>query len=343
MLLTAMLPAMAQRLAVTKDNIDCGRTGYEMPVTATFELRNKSIRKLIIETVKPDCGCTSVNYPKEEIGAGDKFTVKLTYDARQLGHFHKMAAVMIKGAKEPTYLTMTGVVVTDMKDYSGSYPYSMGNLLLDKTDLEFDDVNRGDQPVQEIHILNNSSKAMYPNVMHLPPYLAAKVEPERVNPGRAATVTVTLNSAKLHDYGLTQTSVYMAREIGEKVNSEIEMGVTAVLLPDLHSFDPNLVPEMQMSATEADLADNDGKAKKKSEITLSNTGHATLKISALQMFTSGLTVTLGKRQLEPGETTKLKITGNMQTLSKARTKPRILMITNDPKRAKVVIEVKTSK
>ena len=51
--------ASAQKLVVTKDNLMAGRTGFCQPITATFELRNKSLRKLIIESVKPDCGCTA--------------------------------------------------------------------------------------------------------------------------------------------------------------------------------------------------------------------------------------------------------------------------------------------
>ena len=72
--------ASAQKLAVAKSVIECGRTGFKQPVTATFELKNKGHRRLYIESVKPDCGCTDVEFPKE-VGAGDKFTIKLTYDA----------------------------------------------------------------------------------------------------------------------------------------------------------------------------------------------------------------------------------------------------------------------
>ena len=125
----------AQKLVIEKTTIDCGRTGYEQPITATFELRNKSRRSLVIESVKPDCGCTAVDYPKK-VGAGDKFTIKMTYDARQLGHFHKMAAVTSNGTKTPVYLTMQGVVLAEMVDYSGNYPLSMGELLLDKAEMK---------------------------------------------------------------------------------------------------------------------------------------------------------------------------------------------------------------
>ena len=116
------LNIQAQRLSVTNATIDVGRTGYEMPVTATFELRNTGLRKLLIQEVKPDCSCTKVDYPRGEIGVGDKFTIRMTYDARQLGHFNKQAAVLSNGSKEPVYLTMTGIVLAEF-NVKGSDAY----------------------------------------------------------------------------------------------------------------------------------------------------------------------------------------------------------------------------
>ena len=337
--------AHAQRLVITNATVNTGRTGYEQPVTAIFELRNKGLRKLVIESVKPDCGCTAVEFPKE-VGAGDKFTIKMTYDARQLGHFHKMAAIKSNGSKQPVYLTMKGVVLADFRDYSGEYPVNMGDLLLDKSDLEFDDVNKGDAPVQEIHILNNGTVKMTPRLMHLPPYLSATVAPETLAPGRAGTINVTLDSEKLRDYGLTQTSVYVAKQLGEKVSADNEMGVSVILLPDLKAFDDAnkaTAPRLQMSATEIDFTDFGGKSKKSAQISLVNTGSSRLVVSSLQMFTRGLKVTLGKRELDPGQSTTLKVTGYAADLAKVRTRPRILMITNDPDHSKVVVNINVRK
>ena len=336
--------ASAQRLSVKNATIDCGRTGYESPATATFELRNKGLRKLIIESVKPDCGCTAVEFPRE-VGIGEKFTIKMTYDARQLGHFHKMAAITSNGSKKPVYLTMKGIVLADLEDYTGNYPLAMGDLLLDRNELEFDNVNKGDAPVQEIHVRNNGSAVMRPNILHLPPYLSATVTPETISPGRAATIAVTLNSDKLRDYGLTQTTVYMAKQLGEKVSHDTDIPVSVVLLPDLKAFmnaNKELAPQLNISQTDIDFTDFAGKSKKTAEIFLSNYGKSKLTISSMQMFTSGLKVTLGKRELEPGQSTTLKITGFASDLSKVRTRPRILMITNDPDHAKVVVNIHIS-
>lgn len=94
----------------------------------------------------------------------------------------------------PSISLMKGLVLADLEDFTGKYPIAWGDLLLDKIDLEYDDVNKGDHPVQEIHILNNGEKTMTPNVMHLPPYLTALVTPEKLEPLKAGTIAITLNS-----------------------------------------------------------------------------------------------------------------------------------------------------
>ena len=58
------------------------------------------------------------------------------------------------------------------------------------------------------------------------------------------------------------------------------------------------------------------------------------------MFSDALRVTLGKTELAPGQKTTLKITADRDMMSKARTQPRVLMITNDPSKAKVVLRIK---
>ena len=338
----SLLEVNAQRLTVKTTTVDVGATGYEQPVTATFEMRNKGLRRLVIESVKPDCGCTKIEYPKE-VGIGERFSIKMTYDARQLGHFQKMCLVKSNASKKPFYLTMKGVVLTEMKDYSGDYPIAMGELLLDKSELEFDDVNKGDVPVAEIHILNNSKKAMRPNLMHLPPYLQAITSPDHLLPGRSATITVKLLSEKLRDYGLTKTTLYMAHNPGDKVKQEYAIDVVTVLLPDMKQFEKEnkeLAPKLQMSTTDVDFTDFGGKTKKSTTVTLQNNGMSNLKITSLQLFTAGLKVTLSKSEIAPGQTANLKITGIAEELQKLRVRPRILMITNDPDHAKVVVNIK---
>ena len=333
--------AFAQKLVAEKTTVDVGRTGYQMPITATFEFKNKSHRHLRISEVRPDCQCTSIEFPRQEIGAGDVFQIKMTYNARQLGHFDHQAAIVSNASSKPLYIRMKGVVLADYQDVSGTYPVEMGDLRLDKDALEFDDVNKGFEQVQELNIYNDGTRVYQPNLMHLPPYLTAVMVPEQLPPSRAGKITVTLHSDKLHDYGLTQTAVYLAGNPGDKVSPDHEISVSAVLLPpfsEMTADQRQRAPKLQMSKPSIDIT-FDGKKKKSDVIELTNQGMTELDISSLQMFTGGMTVSLGTTKLAPGRSTKLKVTAIRDELLKVKRRPRILMITNDPDKGKVVINI----
>lgn len=229
------LDMSAQRISAKQEVIDCGSVLYETPVTAKFELRNKG-SELVIDTVRTSCDCVVAKYPEGTIAKGDNFTVEVTFDSRQLGHFYKEAAIYSNASDKPFYLTMKGVVVDHLADYSGVYDYTLGSVRTDKNNIEFDDVNLGETPVEKIHIVNSGSESVTPVVMHLPNYLTASVSPTTIAPGHTGVATITLNSAKLRSYGLTQSSVYLGMFPGDKVSDDKEISVSAVLLPEFRNM-----------------------------------------------------------------------------------------------------------
>ena len=342
LLALASVDAKAQRISAKNEVIDCGNVVYESPVTVKFELTNKG-NELNIDQVRVSCGCTTVDYPHHTINRGDSFTVTATYDARQLGHFEKEVALFCNSTSKPFYLKMRGVVVEEASDFGGSFSHKIDGLLIDKNDVEFDDVNRGDYPVQLIHVKNNTPETVSPVVMHLPSYLSSTVSPTHIAPGKTGVVSLKLNSRKLHDFGLTQTSVFLAKKPGEKVSLDKEISVSAVLLPDFDNMSETQLanaPQIKLSATTLDLGEFGDKQSKSGTILIENTGRSTLDIRSMQMFTTGMSVKLNKSKLKPGEQAKLKITVNRKLLRNARSKPRVLMISNDPKQPKIIVKVK---
>lgn len=336
------LPASAQKIVVENASINCGQSLFQTPVTATFQLRNKSGRRMTLTEVQPGSGCTIVEQPAGEIGIGDKFFIKVAYDGKLLGHYFRDVTVKSNADSRPVYLRMTGEVRTELKDYGGIFPFQFGDLKTDKNYLEFDDVNKGDNPAQEITVFNAGKKVLQPNLMHLPPYLSAYVMPEKLNPGHRGRISISLASDKLYGYGLTQTTVYLANVLGEKVSNDNAIGVSAVLLPSFEQqteAQKAFGPCLGMSSEIVELNFN-GKKKASAEVTLANTGKAPLNITALQMFTTGLKVTLSKTVIPAGDHAKLKIVGTQSELKKVRTRPRVLMITDDPQHAKVVVELR---
>lgn len=336
------LSASAQKITAKNQVIDCGQVLYQQPVTVQFELKNEDNSQLLIHDVKTSCGCTAAEYPHAAVLGNSEFKVSATYDARQMGHFEKLIAVYANAKDEPLLLTLKGVVVNELRHFAGNYQYSLGSIKADKKNIEFDDVNRGDRPYADIHIQNQGSTAATPVVMHLPKYLKGEVSPTTIAPGHSGVVRLTLLSSLLPVDGLTQTAVYLGAFPGDNVSAEKEIDVSAVILPAFQNLTEEqlaYMPQLRISTKNLDLGTFDNKKKKNGTIIIENVGRTTLNISALQMFTKGLEVSLNKSKLEAGEQAKLKITAVKKDLENVRSQPRVLMITNDPGQPKVVIEV----
>ncbi len=162
--------------------------------------------------------------------------------------------------------------------------------------------------------------------------------------GERGLITLTLNTEKLTDLGLTQSSVYLSRFTGDKVSDENEIPLSAILLPDfsgLTASDMANAPVIRLSETDIDLSALLAKKNKvKHDIQLTNAGRSPLQISKLQVFNPALGVGLKKSVLQPGETTRLRVTVDKRNIAKKKRHLRILMITNDPTQPKVEINIK---
>lgn len=335
----------AQEISARHQIVDCGGVRFEQPVTVNFEMKNSG-SQLRISEVRPDCGCTTVSFPRQPIGDGESFVISATYDARQLGHFNKQLAVYSNASQKPYYLTIKGVVTEGDVSYSGGFAEMLGSIQADVNSVEFDDVNRGEMPKKRIHLMNNTREAVSPVVMHLPDYLIANVSPTTIPAGRQGVVELTLKSNNVRDFGLTQTSVYLGMKPGDKVSKDKAIDVSVVLLPAFNELTEEQLrnaPKLKMETTTLDLGKFGGKKKKTGTIVLENIGKSELDISSLQMFTAGLSVQLSKSKLHPGDKATLKITAEAKAIRSLRREPRVLMITNDPANAKIVINVKVEK
>ena len=341
--LFAVLTASAQRFEAKNQVINVGQVTFRQPVTVDYELRNKTSRALLIDNVRTSCGCTSVEYPQNSIRGDQDFTVRVVYDAKMMGHFEKQIGIYADGDNEPYILTLKGIVVEEVTDFVGNYPYQLGDLLVDQNTIEFEDVNRGDRPMVKIHILNNTDETVQPVIMHLPNYLLADISPSQIRPGRSGEVILTLDTRRIEDFGLMKTTVYLGRKPGDKVAPSKEINISALLLPNFNELtDAQLAiaPKIELSTTTLNLGPFSGKKKLKGEIDIQNTGKSTLNISHVEMLTTGMQLSLSKTKLAPGEYAKLKISATEKGMRNVK-EPRILMISNDPSRPKVIIDVKT--
>lgn len=355
LLLTGICTGVYAQPRVKLDNeiANMGEVMFQLPAKATFTLMNDGKDPLQITKVHPSCGCTKVEWTREAIPPGGKGTIEAWYDAKMLGVFQKDIEVYTNASADPIFLHLQGRVVAKMTDYTGTFPIQMGTLRLSTNDIVFDNVNKGDHPQAELQIVNTSRKSYKPQLMHLPPYLTAQYLPETLAGGRIGRILLTLDSEKLMQMGLTQTSVYLSRYMGDKIEDENEIDVSAILLPDfshLSAADRANAPKLQTSTDSLVLKPSSGKKyilfgeerSPSGTILLTNTGQTPLHINMVQVFSKALGVKLGNRVIAPGKATKLKVTVQNKDRKKNKTVPRILLITDDPAQPKKIIKITVS-
>lgn len=341
--LCAFVCMVAQpRFVAERDITKVGELQFQVPKTFTLGFINKGDKPLKILNVQPSCGCTTAEYSQAEIAPNERGEIKVTFDAKMLGTFYKDFEIHTNAGQEPVYMALQGIVVKEVKDYSADFPIDLGNVRLISNYVEFDDVNRGDYPEQIIRVMNTDRTAYKPELMHLPPYLTAICEPENIPGGKAGIIRLRLDSKKLFQLGLNQTSVYLARYMGDKVSEENEIVVSAVLLPDFSNLTADQLdqaPELTLSEEELDFGSMGDKRKLTRKLVITNTGKSTLNIRQVQVFNRSLSVSLGNRTLAPGKSTKLKVTVNAKHMKKAKARPRVLLISDDPKHPKTIVNV----
>lgn len=340
----ALTAAAQPRFSSNKETHSFGQIEWKHPVTVQYTITNAGNQPLILTDVDPSCACSVAQWTQTPISPGEKGTITVEFDAKALGRFDKSVAVYSNAQPTPAYLHFTGEVVQEVKDFTKTYPYLIGQIRIDKNELDFPDTHHGEKPVIRIGVVNQSDRSYEPVLMHLPSYLDMKVEPNVLQKGERGLITLTLDTEKLSDLGLTQASVYLSRFAGDKVSDENEIPLSAILLPDFSGMtdaDRLNAPTVHLSETDIDLSALLTKKKKvKHDIQLTNTGRSPLQISKLQVFNPALGVELKKSMILPGETTRLRVTVDKKNIAKKKRHLRILMITNDPTRPKVEINIK---
>lgn len=339
--LCCSLSGMAQpQMLVDKHVYEFGAILWNKPVAATFTLTNKGNKPLVISHVSTSCGCTAVKWTQTPIAAGKSGNVTATFDASTLGHFDKMVGVYCNASDVPVYLRIRGDVVSEIKDYSGSFPHTIGALRISTDSLMFDDVRKGEKPVAEIEVFNTAKSRYTPIVMQMPSYLKMEALPSRIAGTRKGILRFTLDSEKLNEVGVSGTTMYLARFEGDKVDEKNAIHVSTLLLPAIKDIDPVLAPHVEISDTTLNFG-RITKSKKTLNVELSNIGQTPLNIERIQLFSTALNVGIGNKIIEQGKTEKLKVT-IIRELLKKNESPLILLITNDPRRPKIQINVKAN-
>ncbi|MBO7417530.1 MAG: DUF1573 domain-containing protein [Bacteroidaceae bacterium] len=339
--------AIAQPRFIPNTDIQkVGQVLWKRPVDIKFSITNEGDQPLVLTDVQPDCDCTVARWTETPIAPNEKGEINVTFDATLLGTFEKSVAVYTNAEPHVAYLHFSGQVLTEVRDFTRTHPYKYGEIRIDTTEVSFPDVQRGTYPEMRIGVANESDRPYEPVLMHLPSFVTQVAEPAVLQPYEQGEIVLTLESDLLGDYGLTQGSVYLSRFSGDVVGEDNELPLSVVLLPDFSSLSDELksrMPTIELSTQDLDFSALLAKKQKvKQDIVVTNKGQTPLAIFKVQVFNSAVGVDLKKNVLEPGQSTKLRVTIDKNSIGRDRRHLRVLLITNDYNHPKVEINIKAN-
>ena len=330
---SAALASGQPMMSSSLTEVDLGRVKSNDPVVVRIPIQNTGNKKLEIRDIKTSCGCVKPEMSQMTIKPGKTQILTIRFNTDIIGYFTKFVDVYSNAKNSPLLLTLYGTIVDEntRSEYERMYPYKFKeDLLLSHHDLDFGVVEKGEKKEIAIRIYNGSDNSYTPNVLHLPEYCSISCQPTTLHKGRVGILTVTLDTDKVKDYGLTQEHTCLSQHSGDKHKAhENELPLSFTLVP---KSETSANPPVCKSLASI-IADNDAM------VPLHNVGGSPLQILAVQPLNKAIQVKLSKKDriVAPGQSVPLNIT------YKARKQDhgpmQILVITNDPAQPQLRIDV----
>lgn len=90
---------------------DFGDIPFQEPAQHTFRFKNISDQPIVIDNIRPGCGCTAVDWEETLIEPDSVGLIKTSYNANVKGYFRKSMKVYFHGQRKAEKLWLEGYVI----------------------------------------------------------------------------------------------------------------------------------------------------------------------------------------------------------------------------------------
>lgn len=310
-------------------------------VTHKFEFVNTGTTPLLIEQVKATCGCTASEYTRQPIPPGGKGFVAATYNpAGRPNAFTKYLYVTSNTGAAPTRLTIKGEVLPKPRTIEDDYRYEMAGLRLKANHLAFGNVNNTSKKDYQLDVINNSDENLELGFERIPAHMKIEFVPAVLKPKQKGVIKATYDASMKNDWGM------LIDRINVTVNGVSERNyrlvVSANVTEDFSSLSEAELakaPVVAVNSPEIDFGQIKQNEKFEHDFVLTNEGKSTLFIRKVKASCGCTAVQPEKRQIEPGESVKIKTVFNAAGRRGNQNK-NVTIITNDPKRSNLILRIK---
>lgn len=317
-------------------------------VTYSFKFVNEGDSPLLITRAQASCGCTTPDYPRKPLKAGESGEIKVTYHAKgRPGPFDKSVYVYTNSkSQEKVLLTITGNVISTTGPIDTYTEQLGGGLRVKTTAVNFFDVypTRAHR-TRTLMCYNESDEPIRLTYRNVPKHVALVCEPEVIMPKSEGKLLITYLADKAKDWGPRKDLIDIFVKGKETKMKGNHITLIADIWEDFSNMskkDRDNAPEVEVSSTLLNFGK--GENTRSQEITIRNTGKEKLVIRKIQnekaeAFRTELTETVVK----PGQTSTLQITFNPSKCEQKSLSHNITIITNDPSNSRVIVSLQAAK
>lgn len=305
-------------------------------VSCTFEYVNRGKQPVVIDQVNVSCGCTTPEFSRKPILAGERGQMKITFDpANRAGEFAKEITVFTGGRRYRTTLRITGNVIARTKTVEELYPTAVGDcgLRIDARSLPFNYVTQNERKVLYINYVNTSSRPL--NVRFVQTTASGFLRhdfPQTIAAGAKGRVTFSYSVPRSSGYFGELNDVFELQVEG--CQSDVRISTNGYAVERFEIPNNELAPKAEFDRQLLkfeDVTKNDKPVK--ISVQLTNAGHEPLIVRSVAPSHEAITSSLAAgTKIDPSKSVVMTVQVDPSKLDYGRAIERIVLITNDPER-----------
>ncbi len=302
-------------------------------VSHTFRFRNSGTEPVVILSVTTTCGCTVAKFDRKPILPDSLGMIEVSFDpANRAGNFDKEVMVRTTHDERPLKLSIYGVVEERPRSIEERFPHFIGSgVRLEDNFHAFAYVEQGKPAVTAIRIINSSNKSARLRVFEQRPCGVMQLRyPEQLAPNSEGEIIIVYDAPVGSErYGTVDAMVDF--EVNGK-HSEAFISVTGIIVDNQDKIDPNCAPKVEVMKNIVKFgAVKRHDSERIDHFTIENKGSAPLKIRAVEVLHSTVTLSLSAGdEIAVGKKREVEIRLNPLRIDYGPLSERIRIVTNDP-------------
>jgi hypothetical protein len=185
-------------------------TKSEKPITHNFVFRNISNRALTIQSVVPDCACSTVSFPQTPVQPDESATISVTYSPYRAGGFEKSFVVTSDGYPRVQTLTLKGFISPNTNP-ANIFVHQNGKLMFRYKNLNFGTITNRATVARKFEMYNPTNEDIYfsDRVMK-PSHINVYFDSSHIIPAKkTGAIVLTYNPEMKNTAGFFQEEITM--------------------------------------------------------------------------------------------------------------------------------------